>query len=151
MKKAVERKAFQRSFEMPVAANFEALCNDVNSRLQSMVLTNLGLAWRAGQCEVGRLRSAQDVESNEASFVMVAHDLSERSKKECLETKMFEGACMLVGPSKTLIGHALSRDETGVVALRKGRISERVVADLKRLGSMGAFLSQGKIEESGNG
>jgi hypothetical protein len=151
LKKALERKAFQRAFETPVAANYEALCDDIKNRLQAMVLMNLGLAWRAGQCEVGRLRSAQDVGRNEASFVMLAHDLSERSKKECLESKMFEGACILVGPSMTLVGRALSRDETGVVALRKGRISERVVADLKRLGSMGAFLSQGKFEESGNG
>jgi hypothetical protein len=134
LEKAVQRKAFARAFDDAVLVDFTALIAEVRASLMRRVLENLGLAYLAGQCVPGRTKADEESEQGRAIAIVVSCDLSERSLRE-VESR--PGISMLTGPQKELLGKALGRLETGVVALLKGRISDRIVCDLKRLESLG--------------
>lgn len=129
--KAVQRKAFERAFDAAVIVQVDELVQQVVTALQKNILQNLGLGLRASQCIPGREKVRELFEKNTLVGVVVAEDLTENSKNELKYVQ--EQVQLLTGPSKQVIGHALGRSETGVVGLLKGRISDRLVIDLKRL------------------
>lgn len=130
LERAVQRRAFFRAFDEDVIVGWPELMNDVDHVLRKYVLDNLGLALVAGQCVAGRTKAFEKVAKGEATALLVASDLTERSTKDLgLDTCQID---VLVGPSKEQLGAALGKVETGVVALLKGRISDRVVNDLRR-------------------
>ena len=131
---AVKKRAFNRSFKGSILVDYENLKASVKERLQKSILENLGLAFCAGQCVVGRTKVQEDSVSDKIKAIVMACDLSTRSLNEldfdefCLKKNVM----LLSGPSKNLIGQSLGRSVTGVVALLKGRISDRIVCDLLR-------------------
>lgn len=134
LERAVQRKAFSRSFDEPVKVEFQALLAEVKASLERRVLENLGLAYRVGQCVAGRTQADEEDVEGRAVALLISSDLSERSRREAQNRP---GTSVLTGPTKEQVGHALGRVETGVVALLKGRISDRIVIDVKRLESLG--------------
>lgn len=124
---AVKKRAFNRSFKGSILVDYENLKASVRERLLKSILENLGLAFCAGQCVVGRTKVQEDSDRYKMKAIVMACDLSARSVKELDFDVM-----ILTGPSKDLMGQSLGRSVTGVVALLKGRISDRIVCDLLR-------------------
>ncbi len=131
---AVKKRAFSRSFKGSIFVNFEELFTSVKESLLGRILENLGLAYCAGQCVAGRTKVQEMSLSDKIIAFVIASDLSTRSVTELDFDKLKEEKVVVVltGPFKNLIGQALGRSVTGVVALLKGRISDRIVCDLQR-------------------
>jgi predicted RNA-binding protein YlxR (DUF448 family) len=125
---AVKKKSFNRSFRGSILVDYKNLKISVKERLQKSILDNLGLAFCAEQCVVGRSKVNEASVGDKIKAIIMACDLSIRSVNEL----DFKDVPILTGPFKTLIGQSLGRSVTGVVALLKGRISDRIVCDLLR-------------------
>ena len=147
LSRAVQKRAFSRAFEDAVAVVEQAtLFDEVRNGLKKRILENLGLALRASQCVLGRTRAQGEITLGRAIALMVADDLSARSCRD-LGVNVNEGVSgipVLVGPCKELTGQALGKLETGVVALLKGRISDRIICDLKRFQALCGYSRVGE-------
>ncbi len=131
---ALKKRAFNRSFKGSILVDDANLLTSIKENLLHRILENLGLAYCAGQCVVGRTKVQEDRVSDKIKAIVIAYDLSERSVTELDfdELKQTKDVVVLTGPSKNLMGQALGRSLTGVVALLKGRISDRIICDLLR-------------------
>jgi len=140
LKAAVLKKAFGRAFKKECFVDHNLLFREVKKILIKCVLENLSLAYRAGQCIVGRTKVFKEGTFQNFLALILANDLSLRSLEEINEEiKHLPNVNILKGPSKELIGNTFGRDKTGVVALLKGRISDRIMNDLMRWQSLGEF------------
>ena len=131
VRRAVERGGFQRAYDAAVIVDAEQLVLCVSTVLEGEVLAGLGLARRASQLVAGREESWRAHATNRATALVVARDLSDRSRNEVTEA-LAGRVEALVGPTKESMGCAIGRKPTGVVALLSGSIITRVSADLRR-------------------
>ncbi|MDA0712769.1 MAG: DUF448 domain-containing protein [bacterium] len=141
LQKAIFKKAFNRAFKNICNVDFGPMFSATKDVLLKRILENLGLSYRIGQCIAGRTLVMKEGTSRKYSALILSEDLSAHSSRDW--NSGVDGNCktdvLLKGPTKLLIGNALGRPETGVVALLKGRISERIINDLMRWRSLSDF------------
>lgn len=130
LQKAIMKNGFGRAFEQGVHVNKQTFLQDICQLLTKHVLGQLGMAFKSRHCIAGRTEALLYLQNHDG-YLIVSHDLSDRSSEELI--KGAAGKPVLIGPSKEEIGKALGRAETGVVALIKGRITDQIFIDLKRL------------------
>ena len=128
---ACQKGAFGRAFEAPCVVE-PGLVERVASLLTEEFLALLGLLRRqsavaAGRDEALRVRST-------ARAVLVASDLSERSRREVDEG--FAGVPVVEGPPMEAVGHAMGVRPVGVVALLPGALTDRLLQEANRLGGV---------------
>ncbi len=128
---AVERGAFGRAFDAAVVVEAQALQRDVAAVLAATTLQSFGLAYRAGQLVAGRDEVLRAFVAGGVDLVVVAHDLSERSRAE-LHERLPDGTELVTGPGKQQIGDALGKKPVGVVAVLKGSAARRARLDALR-------------------
>lgn len=141
LQKAIFKKAFNRAFKNVCNVDFGPMFSATKDVLLKRILENLGLSYRIGQCIAGRTLVLKEGVTRRYSALILAEDLSAHTAKDWNSGVDSNGRTevLLKGPSKLLIGNALGRPETGVVALLKGRISERIINDLMRWRSLSDF------------
>ncbi len=142
LKQAVLKNGFSRAFSRQVKVDFNNLLIDVTKNLQTYILDIMGLAFSAGQCVAGRDMAMKEVLSHQALAVFLVSDLAQRSFEQIIkevDAKKGNKPRILRGLSKELMGNALGRVQTGIVALRKGNISNRIVYELERLNHLMAI------------
>jgi predicted RNA-binding protein YlxR (DUF448 family) len=134
--KAVERGGFRRAFEEAILADASGLAEEVSSVLTQQCLQDLGLGRRFGDAVCGRTEALEAIKRGEDVVLFIAEDLSERSRAEV--EKQQGAAPMALLPAKELVGRALGRRATGVVAVRRGRVADRLLAAANRRAALRA-------------
>jgi predicted RNA-binding protein YlxR (DUF448 family) len=135
---AVKKGGLSRAFAAPVSVEADGLVAEVKGLLLAEALQTLGLAYRARQCTVGRMPALEWVREGSALALVVANDLSDHSKKELATVRDAEEKAPLAvsGPDKNQMGEALGRAPTGVIALSRGHLGQRLFQDLKRVATL---------------
>jgi predicted RNA-binding protein YlxR (DUF448 family) len=108
--RALETGAFPRAFEAPVLVDKGALEAEVGRILDEDALTRLGLCRRAGVLAAGRTEVSDGIAKGTVSFVLVAHDLAERSREDAPQNAV-------VAPAMDRLGSAVGRPPTGVLGV----------------------------------
>ncbi len=130
VEKAIFKGGFARAFEAPVlVADAAAFVAGVRAVLEAEALAGLGLLRKAGALSAGRDEVARAVGAGGVSALVLARDLSARSRAEVTR----EGVTTVAGPDQAGIGRAVGRKPTGVLAVHGGPRSERLLSDLKKL------------------
>lgn len=111
------RKAFSRALEGAVLSDVVETQEMITRILKDAVKSQMGLAFRAGQLLAGRETVFTGVKSGEVSFLICAHDLSERSVQEVQKSVKEKPVFSCTGLLQAEIGHAIGRGVTGVLGL----------------------------------
>jgi predicted RNA-binding protein YlxR (DUF448 family) len=128
---------FKEQKNLPCAP--EEMIQKVLNKIKASVLSKFGLLKRIGACEAGRDCAKRLVEKNQAKVIILAYDLTERSRNELssfltsTHSKCFVSSDLF---SMEEIGNSLGREKTGVVAFLEGRITNELEVDLIRLKSL---------------
>lgn len=132
-------KAFQKRLlfrgERTLPIDVETLVSFVGARIKKSALARLGLMRRIGHIETGMDAVKQMIADDKAYAVIFARDFSLRSMdavkgkiSETKKTKLMDSPFMMEE-----IGLCLGRKKTGVVALLKGRITDEILLQLRKL------------------
>lgn len=145
LQKACQKSgAFSRAFKTSVQVDTRVLMADMEDVLKRAIASNLGLAFVAKQCVAGRDQVALAAQKTPIKHMLLATDLSERSVSEVeVETPSLRDVPVVRLFSKSVIGDALGRGETGVVGLFKGHITDRIICDVKRYLSIVEIAKEG--------
>lgn len=125
--RALERGAFERAFEAPVVVEGDLLAR-VRAVLRDEVLTGLGLVRKAGALVAGRDEVARAAAEGRAAALVLAEDLSERSRGDVRA----EAQVRVSGPAMADIGAAIGRKPTGVLLVRSSPRARVLIDDLRR-------------------
>jgi predicted RNA-binding protein YlxR (DUF448 family) len=130
IERAIDKGAFARAFDEPCLVDAGALLKAVGDGLDEAVTGGLGMLRRQGDAVCGREAALRAHQEKPLAFVVVAADLSERSKAEVDER--FVGATVWHGPPLAVLSHAVGRPETGVIGVVNAPQSRRLGFDLGR-------------------
>ena len=139
LKKAVLKNEFNRSFAKNININFSDFLNNVIEKIKVYILSIMGLAFKTRQCIIGRDLVLKEVDNNKVFAVFLASDLKKRSVKQFvnkIDKLNKENILILTIFNKSILSDALGRLYTGIVALRKGNISNRIVCEFKKLNNL---------------
>jgi predicted RNA-binding protein YlxR (DUF448 family) len=158
VKKAVDKGGFERAFEETVLAKADELAAQVRVTLESEAMHGLGLLKRSAHLAAGREDVSRAFAAGRVTALVLACDLSERSRREVAERTggkpagagAGEGAGEGEGEGRTVLplvtvatqerlGSAIGRKPTGVLALLEGPRAGHALSDLERLA---AFVPQ---------
>jgi predicted RNA-binding protein YlxR (DUF448 family) len=169
VKKAVEASAkgggLERAFDDKVLAKADELAAQVRATLEDEALRGLGLLKKSGRLGAGRADVARAFADGRVTALVLACDLSERSRREVMERVQGEGPVrrrsdadgeavkvegapekakasvlsVVTVASQERLGGAIGRKPTGVLALLDGPRAAHVLSDLERLA---AFVPQ---------
>ena len=103
--------------------------------LNQSIRSNLGLAYRGGLIVAGRDEVKRHALAAKIKVILLAADLAVDSVDK-VRSFVPDGCEIVNALSKENMGNALGRVPTGVVGLRQGRITKRIVIDLKRCGAL---------------
>jgi len=131
-------RAFRGKAKTLTAEEIEAVIASTRTRLEARILELFGLCRRAGGVTVGMDAVLGDIERGKARVVVLAKDLSDRSRDRVIEGLAGTGAERRTVPRYFVatvaeIGHALGRDVVGIVAIGHPVFASRVVAEAERL------------------
>lgn len=132
--RAINKKLFFKDKKvLPVESH--VMLSDIFLQLKKNVLSNLGLLRRQNFVEVGQKAVIQAISRPNTHVVLLAENLSQRSKDLVLRTSSAHSSvrtliCPLVMDE---IGKSLGRRPTGVVALSQGRITNQILTLLDQL------------------
>ena len=127
IQKALDRGAFERAFEAPVIVAGD-LVGHVAEVLRAEVLTGLGLVRKAGALVAGRDEVERAAAAGTAAALVLASDLSERSRGAI----RVEAGVRVAGPPMEQIGLAIGRKPTGVLLVRETPRGRLLIDDLRR-------------------
>jgi len=128
---AVKRGAFNRSFSSKISCDLKEFVSDIQNSLEKCLVENLSLAVVAQLITIGSDEVKKESLKKNIFMVLYAKDLSSKSylhEPDC--------DCLAVEFNKEFFGNVFKRKPTGVVGLKKGRITIRIVNDLKRYASL---------------
>ncbi len=80
-------------------------------------LNLLGLCYRARKCVVGEELILQSVQSNQAKLVLIAQDISERSKKTLVNKCMSYHVPYFIVEGRTELGRAIGKSDRVAVSI----------------------------------
>ena len=137
VKKAVDKGGLARAFEAPVIVVAELLAASVLATLEDEAMKGLGLLRRSTRLGAGRDDVARHLADGRVSALVLAQDLSERTRRDVLLLTQREGGALPVVTvaSQQRLGAAVGGKPTGVLALLLGPRAAHVLADLRRLAS----------------
>lgn len=133
--KLFKRRYLGAGFQGVVWPEKENFVISIATFLSQAVRANLGLAYRGGLIIAGRDEVKRQVLAGKVKVVLLADDLAVDSGAK-VRSYVPQGCEVISVFSKENIGNALGRVPTGVVGLRQGRITNRIVIDLKRYGAL---------------
>ncbi|MEM7494951.1 MAG: DUF448 domain-containing protein [Myxococcota bacterium] len=81
----VRKRGFARCLRAPVHADAVTLSRTTQEALRHAVLQSLGLCYRSGQCDFGMDRCVRSLAQGNISALVLARDLSERSRQRLLQ------------------------------------------------------------------
>lgn len=142
-------RAFRGAARAMTAADIEAVIATTRSRLDGRLHELLGLARRAGGLTVGMDASLEEMERGRARVVVLARDLSDRSRAKVVEKigKVFEAAVEKAGhrPSGGAgelprievgtiesLGQSLGREAVGVAVIGHAVFARRAMIEAER-------------------
>lgn len=134
LEKALKKRALFRN-ERVLPVEPAAMLNSVTSRLKKNTLSRLGLMRRLGGLEMGKDAVLGFVRANKAEAVILAQDFSVRSVKDVMSHMANFSHIEVVASTLSMdeLGQSIGREKTGVVALSKGRITDEVLRQLKKI------------------
>lgn len=138
--KLFKRKHLGQHFKGVVWPEMTEFIGTVVEFMNRSTLNNLGLAYRGGLVVSGRDEVKRAATSGKLKAILLASDLADDSQEK-VRRFMPSDDVLLTTHSKENMGNALGRVPTGVVGLRQGRITKRIVIDLKRLCALSGINS----------
>lgn len=126
-------KAFHKRLlfkgERVLPFNAEAMMAHVHSRLKKSSLAKLGFLKKLGHLEAGKDAVFQCLKNDKVEAVLLAKDLSDRSKNEVMNKLKEKKGSQVIVSSLLMdeIGQSLGRKQTGVVGLLKCRITNEAL------------------------
>ncbi len=139
IKEGLKRKVLFRKLPT-IQVNEEAMIDAIANRVCEQLKSSLGLMRKMGDLVLGRDAAVGLAQSGEAAAVLLASDLSLRSQKDMREALASHAATIDSMFSMDDFGRSLGCKRTGVVALKKGRITQEIL----RLCDMVKNLSDGR-------
>jgi uncharacterized protein len=133
VKKAVDKGGFERAFEEPVLAKADDLALQVRTTLENEAMQGLGLLKRSARLAAGREDVSRANAAGLVSALVLATDLSERSRREVTEGRTALRTVTVATQER--LGSAIGRKPTGVLALLEGPRAAHALSDLERLAS----------------
>lgn len=134
VRKALAKGAFERAFdEGPVLAQADELVSQVRATLENEAMNGLGLLKKSARLAAGRDDVARAFAAGQVRSLVLARDLSERSRRDVTEGRT-ELQTVTVATQERL-GSAIGRKPTGVLALLDGPRAALTLGDLERLAS----------------
>lgn len=134
LEKALKKRALFRN-ERVLPVEPDAMLSLVTSRLKKTALSRLGLIRRLGRLEMGKDAVMGFVRANKADAVILARDFSARSIKDVMSHMANFSHIEIVTSTFSMdeLGQSIGREKTGVVALSKGRITDEVIRQMKKI------------------
>lgn len=133
LRRAVDKAAFERAFDAPVLVQPDPLAAAVRAALWGEAAAGLGLLRRAARLAAGREDVRRALSDGRVVAVVLASDLSERTRRE---VEALAGELLVVsGPGQVAIGNAIGRKPTGVLGVLGGPRAELLLSDLRRAAS----------------
>lgn len=131
--KAIDKGGFERAFEEPVLGAADVLVAFISTTLESEAMHGLGLLKRSARLAAGRDDVSRAFNAGLVNALVLATDLSERSRREVTEGRTALHTVTVATQER--FGSAIGRKPTGVLALLDGPRAAHVLSDLERLAS----------------
>jgi predicted RNA-binding protein YlxR (DUF448 family) len=138
VKRAVDKGGLARAFEAPAIAQAQELAASVRATLEGEAMNALGLLRRSTRLAAGRDDVTRQLADGRVTALVLALDLSARTRREVISTAVSPtGAVLPVVSvaSQQQLGTAIGRKPTGVLALLEGPRARHALSDLVRLAS----------------
>lgn len=97
------------------------------------VLSLVGLATKAGKTVSGEFSTEKEVKTGRASFVIVAEDASENTKKKFKNMCRFYKVPISVYKDKEALGHAMGKEFRASLAILDEGFSKGIAKQLKAM------------------
>jgi predicted RNA-binding protein YlxR (DUF448 family) len=138
--KACVLKAFQKRMlfrgERTLPSSGDTMLDHMRRRIKISFLSKLGFSRKLGQLETGKDAVMRLVGDGKIFAVLLAKDLSDRSKDSC---HLWKERMAYVFDAPLLmdeIGQCLGRRKTGVVGLMKSRITDEILLHVNKLSKL---------------
>lgn len=136
MKKAFDKRLLFRN-ENTLELKSSEMIEAISIKIKKSILGSVGLLRKMGKIEIGREMVHQSLGISPIEVIILANDLSLRSKKWTEEKFNFSPVPRIFTDiSKVELGKSVGKKETGVVALHKSRITDEILTKLAMLSEM---------------